>query len=144
LTTTQLLVECDSKERLDSVKHQLAAVFGFSLHFRGEAATPPPRELTEAQLATDEPLTMTITPEEDRVLLNKFLETVYLEWAERACPTLGNETPRHGAGSKGGRIQVAAVIDEMERNDLGIRRVGRTAFDYNRLRAHVGLEEVAR
>src|SRR6185295_17019487 len=36
LTTTQLWVECDARERLDAVKHQLAETFGFSLHFRGE------------------------------------------------------------------------------------------------------------
>ncbi len=144
LTSSQLMVECDSKERLDAVKHQLAAAFGFSLRFRGEAAAPPPRELTESQLATDEPLTMTITPDEDRSLLNNFLETVYLEWAERACPALGNETPRHVSSSEAGRTQVAALIDEMERNDPGIRRAGRSSFDYNKLRAHVGLDEVAR
>lgn len=144
LTSTQLLVECDSKERLDAIKHQLAATFGFSLHFRGEAATQPLRELTEAQLAIEEPVTVTITLEEDRALLNTFLTTVYLDWAERACPALGNDTPRHLAGADPGRTQVAALIDDMERNDPGIRRVGRTAFDYNRLRAHVGLEEAAR
>src|SRR5713101_1369792 len=36
LTATQLWVECDSRERLDAIKHKLAATFGFSLHFRCE------------------------------------------------------------------------------------------------------------
>jgi hypothetical protein len=45
LTATQLWVECDSRERLDAVKHKLAATFGFSLHFRGETCTPPPRQV---------------------------------------------------------------------------------------------------
>lgn len=36
---------------------------------------------------------------------------------------------------------MAALIDEMERNDPGLRRPGRRAFDYNVLRGHVGLEE---
>jgi hypothetical protein len=144
LTTTQLMVECDSRERLDAVKHQLAAAFGFSLHFRGESATPPPRQVTESQLATDQPLTVVVSPEEDRALLNSFLETVYLEWAEQACPALSNETPRHVTGSAAGREKVSALIAEMERHDLGLRRVGRAAFDYNKLRAHVGLDEVVR
>ncbi len=38
-----------------------------------------------------------------------------------------------------GRIQVATLIDEMERTDLGLLRTGVAAFDYNKLRAHVGL-----
>jgi hypothetical protein len=144
LTVSQLMVECESRERLDAIKHKLAAMFGFSLHFRGEAYSPPPRQVTESQLATDEPLTVVMTPEEDRALLNSFLETVYLEWAEQACPALGNQTPRHIMGSAAGREKLTALIAEMERHDLGIRRVGQAAFDYNKLRAHVGIDEVVR
>jgi hypothetical protein len=144
LTATQLWVECDSRERLDAVKHKLAATFGFSLHFRGETCTPPPRQLKESELAIDRPLTLVVTAEEDRALLKGFLETLYLEWAERACPSVGNHMPRHVATSAAGREQVAVVIDDMERHDPGTRRVGQALFDYNKLRAHVGLDEVAR
>jgi hypothetical protein len=140
LTATQLWVECDSRERLDSIKHKLAAAFGFSLHFRGETCTPPPRQLKESELAVEEPLTLVLSAEEDRALLNRFLETLYLEWAERACPSLGDHMPRHVATSATGREQVAALIADMERHDPGIRRVGHASFDYNKLRAHVGLE----
>jgi len=140
LTATQLWVECDSRERLDAVKHKLAATFGFSLHFRGETSTPPPRQLKESELAVEEPLTLIISAEEDRALLSRFLETLYLEWAERACPSLGDHMPRHVAASAAGREQVAALIDDMERYDPGVRRTGHAAFDYNKLRAHVGLD----
>jgi hypothetical protein len=144
LTATQLWVECDSRERLDAVKHKLAATFGFSLHFRGEISTPPPRQLKESELAVEEPLTLTMSAEEDLAFLNGFLETLYLEWAERACPSLGNHMPRHVATMAAGREQVAALIADMERHDPGVRRVGQASFDYNRLRAHVGIDEVAR
>lgn len=140
LTGTQLWVECDSGERLDAVKHKLAATFGFSLHFRGETSTPPPRRLKESELAVDGPLTLVISVEEDRALLNGFLETLYLEWAERACPSLENHMPRRVATSAAGREQVAALIADMERHDPGIRRVRQASFDYHRLRAHVGLD----
>ena len=143
LTATQLWVECDSRERLDAIKHKLAATFGFSLHFRGETCTPPPRQLKESELAVEEPLTLVLSAEEDRALLNGFLETLYLEWAERACPSLGNHMPRHVATSAAGREQVAGLIADMERHDPGVRRVGHASFDYNKLRAHVGLDEVA-
>ena len=144
LTATQLWVECDSRERLDAVKHRLAATFGFSLHFRGETSTPPPRQLKESELAVEEPLTLIISAEEDRALLSRFLETLYLEWAERVCPSLGDHMPRHVAASAAGREQVAALIDDMERSDPGVRRTGHATFDYNRLRAHVGLDEIPR
>jgi hypothetical protein len=143
LTATQLWVECDSRERLDAIKHKLAATFGFSLHFRGETNTPPPRQLKESELAVEEPLALVISSEEDRALLKGFLETLYLEWAERACPSLGDHMPRHVAASAAGREQVATLIADMERHDPGVRRAGQAAFDYNKLRAHVGLDEVA-
>jgi len=140
LTATQLWVECDSRERLDTIKHTLAATFGFSLHFRGETYTPPPRRLKESELAVEEPLTLVISREEDRAFLSGFLETLYLEWAERNCPSLGNHMPRHTATSDEGRKQVLALIADMERQDPGIRRAGQASFDYNKLRAHVGLD----
>jgi len=140
LMTSQLWVECDSRERLDAVKHKLAATFGFSLHFRGEISTPPPRQLRESELAVEEPLTLTMSAEEDLAFLNGFLETLYLEWAERACPSIGNQMPRHVATSAAGREQVAVLIADIECHDPGVRRVGQSAFDYNRLRAHVGLD----
>ena len=139
VTATELFLECDSRERLDTVKHSLAAAFGFSLHFRGEAVQPPMRQVTQAELSAAEPLTVVVTDEEDRTLMNAFLETVYLEWADRESPAFGGETPRHVMTTQTGRAQVAALIDEMERNDFGLLRTGVAAFDYNKLRAHVGL-----
>ena len=139
VTATELYVECDSRERLDGIKHSLAATFGFSLHFRGETAQPPVRRVTKEQLSSQEPLTVVVSREEDRALLNAFLETVYLEWADRESPALGGAMPRHVAKTPTGRTQVAGLIDQMERCDFGLLRSGVAAFDYNKLRAHVGL-----
>ncbi len=139
LTATQLFLECDTRERLDTLKHRLAATFGFSLHFRGETEHPPPRRVTQEQLTAEEPLTLVVTNEEDRAFVNTFLETVYLEWADRENPALGSQTPRRAAASPSGRQAVASLIDQLERNDPGLWRTGTAAFDYNKLRAHVGL-----
>jgi len=83
-----------------------------------------------------------ITPDEDYGLLNAFLEKAYLEWSDQAHLSLGGTTPRHAAASAAARETVSKLIDEMERNDPGVRRTGKRAFDYNKLRAHVGLDEV--
>ena len=144
LTSTQLIVECDSPERLNDVKHRLASAFGFSLRFRGETVTPPARRMTLEQLTSAGPPTVVVTPEEDRALLKAFLEHAYLEWSDQAHHTLGGRTPRHAAAVTAGRDQVAALIDEMEANDPGLHRVGGRAFDYNVLRGHVGVDEVRR
>lgn len=142
LTAYQLIVECDSPQRLDQVKHRLAASLGFSLHFRGETLLPPARQLLAADLMSEEPLTVTVTPEEDRTLLNQFLETAYLEWSDQPHLGLSGQTPRHAAASLTTRNAVAALIDEMAQHDPGLSRTGRRAFNYNALRAHVGLEEL--
>jgi hypothetical protein len=141
LTSSQLIVECDSPERLDQIKHRLAALFGFSLHFRGETVTPPARRLSVEDLMSEHPLTLVVTPDEDRTLLDQFLEKAYLEWSDQPHPALGGLTPRHAAASPSMRGRVSALIEELARHDLGLSRTGRASFDYNRLRAHVGLHE---
>lgn len=144
LTPTQLWVETDSRERLDTLKHQLASALGFSLHFRGEATAPPSHLLSEEELDAEQPVRVIVTPEQDADLLQAFLEMVYLDWADREAPVLGGKTPRHAAMTPAGREQVARLLDEMERHDLGWARIGRPAFDYNVLRGHVGIDEVCR
>lgn len=141
LTSSQLMVECDGPERLDQIKHRLAATFGFSLHFRDETLAPPVRQLSRAELMSDEPPMLVVTEEQDRRLLNQFLEKAYLEWSDQPHLALGAQTPRHAAASPNLRGKVAELIEEMEQHDLGYQRYGQRAFNYNRLRGHVGLEE---
>lgn len=142
LTSSQLFVECDSPERLNQMKHQLARTFGFSLHFRQETVTPPTIRFPIDQLMSEQPLTVVVTQEEDLALLKAFLEKAYLEWSDQGHAMLSGKTPRHASASMTMRQSVIDLIDEMERNDLGLRRVGHRAYDYNVLRGHVGLEEV--
>jgi hypothetical protein len=141
LTAYQLIVECDGPQRLDDIKHRLAASLGFSLHFRGETLVPPVRQLSVAELLSDEPPTVIVTSEEDRTLLNQFLEKAYLEWPDQPHLALNGQTPRHAAAAPALRGKVGSLIDDMERHDPGWQRIGKPAFNYNRLRAHVGLEE---
>ena len=142
LTSSQLFVECDSPERLNEIKHHLAMTFGFALHFRQETVTPPSIRFPIDQLMSEQPLTVVVTPEVDLALLNAFLENAYFEWSDQDHAMLGGKTPRHASASTTTRQCVIGLIEEMERNDLGLRRVGQRAYDYNVLRGHVGVEEV--
>ncbi|MBI5775894.1 MAG: hypothetical protein HY444_00775, partial [Nitrospirae bacterium] len=141
LTPAQMLVECESGVRLDRVKHQLASAFGFSLHFCGEATQVPPHELPEVNLEEEDPAPrrIVVTQDAEQELLTSFLEAVYLEWADRPSPSLNGQTPRHAMGTADGRAKVAALIEDLERNDLAARRTGKPGYEYSRLRAHVGL-----
>jgi hypothetical protein len=142
LTTSQLVVECDGPERLNDIKHRLAQAFGFALHFRGETVTPPSHRITLEELRSDRAVTAVISQDDDRAMLQAFLEKAYLEWSDQPHGMLGGQTPRHAAVRSPTRERVARLIAEMEATDLGVRRGGQRAYDYNILRGHVGLDEI--
>ena len=141
LTPVLLMVECDSPERLNGLKHQLASAFGYSLHFIGESLTVPIHDMPEVDLSQEGiPVhSMIVIQEEEYRLFKAFLESVYLEWADRPSPALQGLTPRHAAAAPETRTKVASLIDQLERDDLVYRRTGRAGYDYGLLRAHVGL-----
>lgn len=142
LTPVQLLVECDSAERLETVKHDLASTFGYSLRFRKEAIAPPIRRLTVEELKRED-CHITVTSDEQREMWRAFSEAVYADWADTASPSLGGQTPRHAAANPSTRRQVEALIAHIERDDPGRARTGVASFDYNRLRSHIGLSETS-
>jgi hypothetical protein len=80
-----------------------------------------------------------VSQEEEQQILASFLETAYLEWAETPSPILKGQSPRHYCAAQQDTKEVAAIIDHMEHHDLGRRRTGKPAYDYNILRAHIGL-----
>jgi hypothetical protein len=141
LTSTQLTLETDTANRLDSLKHQLASTFGFSLHFRGETLTAPPHSLPYVDLLADtySAPPVTVSVKEENNFLSTFLEKVYLDWAEHPSPALKGKTPRQYCRENQGTTEVGELIDQMEHNDLGLQRTGQRAYDYNILRAHIGL-----
>jgi hypothetical protein len=141
LTPTQLFVETDSADRLDTVKHQLAAAFGFLLHYQGETTAAPQLRTPEVDLLSDSYIAPpTIVPkEEEQQILESLLETAYLEWAERPSPLLKGQSPRHFCSAQQDTKEVAAIIDQMEQHDLGLRRTGQSEYNYNVLRGHIGL-----
>ena len=141
LTATQLIVEAHLAETLDSLKHQLASLFGFSLHFKGETLAPPTHLPPQVDLLSDtySAPPVIVSKDEEQKLLAEFLESINLEWAEKPSPFLNGETPRHYFSKTGDQTKVASLIDQMEKNDLGLRRTGQRAYDYNVLRGHVGL-----
>jgi hypothetical protein len=119
----------------------MAATFGFSLHFKGETLIPPSHSLPQVDLLADTYVAppVTVSVKEENKLLSTLLEKVYLEWAEQPSPALKGKTPRHYCRETQNTAEVARLIDQMEQNDLGLQRTGQRAYDYNILRAHIGL-----
>jgi hypothetical protein len=103
---------------------------------------PPARQLSVAELMSDTRPRLVVTPEEEKTLLNQFLEKTYLEWSDQPHVALSGQTPRHAAASPALRGKVSELIHDMEQHDPGRQRFGKPVFSYNRLRAHVGLDEL--
>jgi hypothetical protein len=143
LTSSQLIVECDARDRLNDIKHRLAERFGFALHFRSETVTPPSHPVALDELRSNHPLAVVVSHDDDRAMLQAFLEKAYLEWSDQPHHLLRGQTPRHAAAAPATRDAVARLIAEMEATDLGVRRCGQRAYDYNVLRGHVGLDETS-
>ncbi|UCH91195.1 MAG: hypothetical protein JSU60_00280, partial [Nitrospirota bacterium] len=118
-----------------------ASTFGFSLHFKGETLTAPPHMLPNVDLLADTYVAppVTVSAKEENKLLATFLEKIYLDWAEQPSPTLKGKTPRQYCRENQDRTEVAELINQMEQNDLGLQRTGNPGYDYNILRAHIGL-----
>lgn len=142
LTSLQLLVECEDAERLNELKHELAATFGFSLHFSGETAAVPEHDLEEVDLLAEElpSRTVDVPSEQGYRVLRGLFESVFLDWAERPCLALGGRSPRQVSHSSADRPKVAAVIDELERDDPVFLRTGRRGYEYVRIRQQLGLD----
>ena len=141
VTPSQIFLETDSFERLDAWKHQFASMFGFSLHFKGETTTPPSHVLPEVDLLSEtfSAPPVVVSSGDEHALLSSFLESIYLEWAEQPSASLNGETPRHYVSKNGDMAKVADLIEQMERHDPAYRRTGKLGYDYNILRAHVGV-----
>lgn len=141
LTRSQLWVECAARDRLETIKHDLASTFGFSLHFRGETFMAPAHRLVEPDLSKDltEGRLITVSPEEEGRLWSSFLEEVYLDWPDKPSPALGGKTPRHAAASADARPKVADLIQGIEHFDLARHRTGRAGYEYDKLRTQVGV-----
>ncbi|RMH04755.1 MAG: hypothetical protein D6704_10475 [Nitrospirae bacterium] len=141
LTRTQLVAEAASPEELNALKHLLAATFGFTLHFRGESLEPPAHPPPAVNLLADylEPMTVVVPREEEHRLLSTFLESVYLDWADHPSPALGRQSPRRRAADPQGAREVAALLAELESEDLALHRTGKPGCNYATLRAQVGL-----
>lgn len=124
----------------------MIATFGFSLHFRGESTAVPTHWLTQSDVAEEEVdrRVIVVQPDEEYMLLTAFLESVYIDRADRPSPALEGKTPRHAAAVADTRQKVEGLINAVEQNGLALRRTGRSGYDYNRLRAHIWLSEAGR
>ncbi len=112
--TQTLVLETNSRERLDRGRALLDRVFGKALHHKADAFTDVEAKLREPR--PPRPPEPDIPPEDQAELIGAYLREQYLtRWVREPIPALGGQTPRAAVRSKQGRVRVAQLIDEAER-----------------------------
>jgi hypothetical protein len=133
----QLSLECNSKARDEKLRGMVEMELGVLLVYTGtaeKALADLPRPA-----GPPEPLDLSTLPEEERARLAEMIEEQYLRWAEVQIPALDHQTPREAVQSPEGRRRVAELINDWE-NLQANQPAPQISFDFNRLRAALGLE----
>lgn len=73
----------------------------------------------------------------EREVLGQYLRDYYRRWLDEPVPALGNKSPRKAARSKRGRVQVAALLKDIENGTIA--QPGGDTVDFTALRRELGL-----
>lgn len=79
-----------------------------------------------------------LPPEIADEIMRSFKERHYAEWPDIPLPALEGKTPREAARSARGRKKLAALIGDMEKNEL--RQPAETRYDFTKLRRVLRVE----
>ncbi len=143
IVSNELVLECNSKQRLERGKLLLSGLTGESLqHLRDEFTTQ--KELRRR--AAEEPRGARPAEEEiPKEVLNeavgRFMEDHYRGWPDMNLPALDGKTPREAVRTPKGRKLVTALLKDFENGEDRKRQAGEPFYDMARLRAELGLED---
>jgi len=138
---TKLVLECNSRQRMERGKLLLASLAGDSLkHLNDEFITQEELRRLAAELPERDPALDTIPKEERDAMMTQYLERHYGEWPDRKLPALNGKTPRQSVRSVKGRRLVIEVLRDIENNEERKRRAGDPFYDVTKIRAALGLE----
>ncbi len=141
IANQQLVIECNSRERLERGARLLSRMAGRHLeHLRDEFTSQEElRRLAKVAPAT-EPKENRIPKEISDQVISRLIEKHYREWPDSHLPALEGRTPREAVRTARGRNQVIEVLKSMENGEERKRLAGESFYDFSRLRAELGLE----
>jgi hypothetical protein len=137
----ELVLECNSRQRLERGKRLLSNIAGKSLrHLRDEFTTQ--KELRSRAAAGHSGVRPDEKemPEEVREQVASYLEDHYRQWLDMKLPALDGNTPRKAMRTVQGRKQVIAVLKDIENGEDRKRQAGEPFYDVTRLRVELGLD----
>lgn len=87
----------------------------------------------------DEAAVRALAPDDDaRALVGQYLQDHYRRWLDAPLPALDGKTPRNAARTRQGRVQVDALLEDIEHSSLAMP--GGEAIDFAALRREFALD----
>jgi len=135
-----LVLETMSRERNQRGKQMLATVLGELIAHRADSIQDI-RAAVDAHRERGSRVSNDVPEDIQRDIVGTYLREYYARWLDEPVPALGNKTPRKAVRTKRGRVQVAALLKEIENGTL--RQVGGDSVDFGALRRELGLADEA-
>ncbi len=137
LTDSKLRLESNSKRRADELRERVEGLCEGKLRHVGRTHADPLSSSGEglgSQAGAALPSEM---PAEALEAVRAFKARHYATWADQAMPALSGRTPRDTVKTSRGRALVSALLEDMERLELGQPKP--VAYDFSALRRELGL-----
>ena len=135
-----LVLETMSKERNQRGRQLLASALGELVAHRADSIQDV-RAAVDAHRGRGSRTSDDIPEDVQRDIVGQYLREYYARWVDEPVPALGNKSPRKAVRTKRGRVQVAALLKEIENGTL--RQVGGDSVDFAALRRELGLADEA-
>ncbi len=115
LEKNRLVLETQSKERVERGRAFLESLAGNAIHFRLVEYEDPERAMERvARSPGRESEADRVPPEVEAEVVGQFYAQHYGGWLDEPIPALGNRTPRHAARLKTVRPKLVALLQEFE------------------------------
>jgi len=136
----RLVLETQSKERVERGRAFLEALAGNAVHFRLVEYEDPGRAMERVARSPGRGSEADRVPlEVEAEVVGQFYEQHYGRWLDEPIPALGNRTPRHAARLKSVRPKLVALLQEFENMAARQRLQGRPAYDFGWMWEELGL-----
>lgn len=138
----ELVLECNSRQRMERGKLLLSSIAGESLRHLGAEFTTQKelrRQAAAGHGGTGQDQVEIPKEARDEAVL-RFMEDHYRGWLDTKLPALDGKTPRAAARTAKGRRQLIAVLKDIENGEDRKRQAGEPSYDVAQLRAELGLD----
>lgn len=132
-----LVLETMSRERNTRGRAMLAEQLGSLIVHRADSIEDPEAAIRRHRERGPREAREEIPEEVQRDVIGQYLREHYKRWLDDPLPALGGKSPRKAVRSKRGRVQVEALLKEIENGTLD--QVGGDTVDFAAMRRELGL-----